>query len=93
MFWIRDSLLSPTDPETEVFRNPTNVPWLKDVALRDLALHEKHGVCADARGDVYQWNANTGGPVLTLAGKVCSSCSQSGTFSSAERLLLGYCQC
>ena len=74
----RDSLLSPIDPQIDVFRNPTNVAWLKDVALRDLALHEKHGICADARGDVYQWNSKTGGPILTLSGKVCLSYLLSG---------------
>ena len=56
--------------------------WLKDVALRDVALHEQHAACIDAKGDVYQWgdgyfgtvgsgNASTSGkPVLTLRGKV-----------------------
>ncbi|KAL5532991.1 hypothetical protein ACEPAF_4765 [Sanghuangporus sanghuang] len=65
----RDGLISPTQPEVEGFRVPTSVPWLKDVALRDLALHERHGVCVDARGDVYQWNTQSKGPSLALSGK------------------------
>ena len=67
---IRDGLISPMQPDVEGFRVPTSVPWLRDVALRDLALHERHGVCVDARGDVYQWNAQSKGPSLALSGKV-----------------------
>ncbi|KAL5490451.1 hypothetical protein ACEPAI_5284 [Sanghuangporus weigelae] len=65
----RDGLISPTQPEVEGFRVPTSVPWLKDVALRDLALLERYGVCIDARGDLYQWNTESKGPYLTLSGK------------------------
>ncbi|KAI6036529.1 regulator of chromosome condensation 1/beta-lactamase-inhibitor protein II, partial [Pisolithus microcarpus] len=34
---------------------PQTSAWLENVALRDLALHERHAACVDARGDVYQW--------------------------------------
>ena len=55
--------------------------WLKDIALRDLALQEKHAACIDAKGDVYQWgdgffgssessSSSSGKPLLTLRGKV-----------------------
>lgn len=64
--------------EVEFFQTPSTVTWLKDVALRDLALHEKHGACVDARGDLYQWGSayrgeriESKGPVLSLKGKVC----------------------
>ena len=75
----RTNLLSPDDPSIDTFRSPCNVQWLQGVALRDLALHERHGVCVDARGDVYQWGDAFFGsdtvekrtPELTLVGKVC----------------------
>lgn len=66
----REGLLSPDQPEIDSLRLPSSVPWLKDVALRDLVLHERHGACVDARGDVYQWNAGSKGPSMTLIGKV-----------------------
>lgn len=56
--------------------------WLQNVALRDLALHENHAACVDARGDLYQWGDGFFGlsdsaqdsrsmtPKLTLRGKV-----------------------
>ncbi|KAI5123298.1 hypothetical protein M0805_009319 [Coniferiporia weirii] len=65
----KEHIISPTTPEAVSFRVPSDVPWLKDVALRDLVLHEQHGACVDARGDIYQWNGKSGGPVLSLAGK------------------------
>ena len=67
----------------ESVRTPAVAGWLKDVALRDLGLHEEHGACIDALGDVYQWGdgffgthnsgdaTSSGKPVLTLRGKVC----------------------
>ena len=66
-------------------RTPTVASFLRDVALRDLAVHATHAVCVDGRGDVYQWGDGfflgqeqqpaPGGagdrmPVLTLKGKV-----------------------
>ncbi|KZT57038.1 RCC1/BLIP-II protein [Calocera cornea HHB12733] len=58
-------------------RSPQPLPHLSGVALRDLALHEKHGACVDAAGNVYQWGdgffeaAEKGArkPKLTLKGK------------------------
>ncbi len=57
--------------------------WLRDVALRELSVHERHAACVDAKGDVYQWGegfigsadagadvSSTGRPVRTLRGKV-----------------------
>lgn len=61
---------------------PTPSERFKNVALRDIALHEKHAACVDAMGDVYQWGDGfLGGepgrshtlPQLTLKGKVCGS--------------------
>ncbi|KAM5539051.1 hypothetical protein V8D89_007274 [Ganoderma adspersum] len=59
-------------------RVPSNSEWFKNVALRDLALHEKHAACVDAKGDVYQWGDGFFGgepgssharPQITLKGK------------------------
>lgn len=58
---------------------PTPSEWFDNVALRDLALHEQHAACVDARGDVYQWGDGFFGsepgtsrtkPRVTLRGKV-----------------------
>ncbi|OAX36598.1 RCC1 BLIP-II protein [Rhizopogon vinicolor AM-OR11-026] len=48
-------IIDPSEPGVERVQYPVNASWLKDVALRDLALHERHAACVDARGDVYQW--------------------------------------
>lgn len=68
-------VLTPTK-STDPIRAPAFTTWFDEkTALRHLALHEKHGVCADAQGDVYQWGdgfeATTGkrAPTLTLRGK------------------------
>ena len=78
----RTHTLSLDDHIPESIRAPAVTDWLKDVALRDLVLHERHAACIDAKGDVYQWgdgffgstgteNASTSGkPALTLRGKV-----------------------
>ncbi|KAJ7694182.1 regulator of chromosome condensation 1/beta-lactamase-inhibitor protein II, partial [Mycena rosella] len=57
-------------------KKPYAVTWLDNVALRDLALHERHAACVDARGDVYQWgegyassDLGDGQPTRTLSGK------------------------
>jgi alpha-tubulin suppressor-like RCC1 family protein len=66
------------DGSEGTLRSPTLLPWLYGVALRDLALHETHAACVDARGDVYQWgDVNTQGDIpvkllRTLRGKVSS---------------------
>ncbi|KAI9064249.1 RCC1/BLIP-II [Trametes sanguinea] len=66
------------DDLPESIRVPTPSEWFDNVALRDLALHEKHAACVDARGDVYQWGdgffgnepgSSHGKPRLTLRGK------------------------
>ncbi|KAH9952201.1 RCC1/BLIP-II [Amylocystis lapponica] len=44
-----------SDGENDSVRTPVPAGWLENVALRDLALHEQHAACVDARGDVYQW--------------------------------------
>lgn len=55
-------------------RYPVGAEFLKDVALRDLALAEQHAACVDARGDVYQWgdgfSSSSRKPTLTLRNKV-----------------------
>ncbi|KAG8737345.1 hypothetical protein FRC12_017186 [Ceratobasidium sp. 428] len=62
-------------------RSPQDVPAWTGVALRDLALHEKHAACVDAVGDVYQWGhsyhgdlpeGQVGEPQRTLSGKAKS---------------------
>jgi alpha-tubulin suppressor-like RCC1 family protein len=69
-------LIAPTTPGVDSVKWPSVANWLDNVALRDLALHEHHGACVDARGDVYQWGDGFFGtdsdrkPVLTLQGKV-----------------------
>ena len=73
----RNHVLGDDVPES--VRVPTDAAWFKNVALRDLVLHEQHAACVDARGDVYQWGdgffGSTPGqsharPELTLKGKV-----------------------
>lgn len=68
-------MLSP-DGSEDIIKTPAALPWLEDIALRDLVLHGQHAACVDARGDVYQWGQGlidseaTSGPTLTLRGKV-----------------------
>ena len=65
----------------KVFRLPTIVPWLDNIALRDMQLHKQHSACVDAKGDVYQWGdgvfgsvvQGVAGPIPTLRGKVSVS--------------------
>ncbi|KAI8998804.1 RCC1/BLIP-II [Trametes punicea] len=66
------------DDLPESIRVPTPSEWFDNIALRDLALHENHAACVDARGDVYQWGdgffgnepgSSHGKPRLTLRGK------------------------
>ncbi|KAJ6547379.1 RCC1 BLIP-II [Mycena capillaripes] len=72
----RASILSPLLPASVTIKKPWAPAWLNDVALRDLALHERHAACVDARGDVYQWGEGYASPGLddaqptrTLSGK------------------------
>ncbi|KIJ69336.1 hypothetical protein HYDPIDRAFT_123692 [Hydnomerulius pinastri MD-312] len=51
----KSNLIDPKVPGVETVQLPSNVKWLQNVALRDMALHERHAACVDARGDVYQW--------------------------------------
>ncbi|KAK7693272.1 hypothetical protein QCA50_002839 [Cerrena zonata] len=72
-------VLLPSEQTPESVKVPVNAEWLKDVALRDLALHERHAACVDAKGDLYQWGDGFFGegasssserkPLLTLRGK------------------------
>lgn len=68
----KSKTLDPSEP-TSSFPVPSDVPWLHNVALRDLALHESHAALVDARGDVYQWGdgfaTRLQKPILTLSGK------------------------
>jgi hypothetical protein len=77
LIWTRFNALAPDTPGDNV-RSPSSAEWLRGVALRDLALAETYGACADAQGDVYQWGSAfpspTAGPwkpMLVLKGKVC----------------------
>ncbi|KAG1877771.1 regulator of chromosome condensation 1/beta-lactamase-inhibitor protein II [Suillus subalutaceus] len=73
------NVIDPNEPGVQRVQCPVNASWLKGVALRDLALHERHAACVDARGDVYQWGdgffgssptskSEQQGPKLTLRG-------------------------
>ncbi|KAG1826948.1 regulator of chromosome condensation 1/beta-lactamase-inhibitor protein II [Suillus subaureus] len=73
------NVINPNEPGVQRVQYPVNASWLKGVALRDLALHERHAACVDARGDVYQWGdgffgssatseSEPQGPKLTLRG-------------------------
>ena len=81
MLIFRHNIINPNEPGVERVQYPVNANWLKGVALRDLALHERHAACVDARGDVYQWGdgffgsrptteSEARGPKLTLRGQV-----------------------
>jgi hypothetical protein len=78
MCFGRSKTLLPNGQSDEPIRVPAVAGWLEGVALRDLALHERHGACVDARGDVYQWGDGFFGqedpgnrmPHRTLRGKV-----------------------
>ncbi|EKM55652.1 uncharacterized protein PHACADRAFT_121379 [Phanerochaete carnosa HHB-10118-sp] len=76
----KNHLLSADSQIPDSVRTPAAVDWLQDIALRDIALQEKHAACIDANGDVYQWgdgffgssgsaSSSSGKPVLTLRGK------------------------
>ncbi|KAG6376199.1 regulator of chromosome condensation 1/beta-lactamase-inhibitor protein II [Boletus reticuloceps] len=72
----KSNLIGPQSPGIETFQTPVNAKWLENVALRDLALHEKHAACVDARGDVCQWGdgfscskSDVKAPKITLRGK------------------------
>ncbi|KAJ7470577.1 regulator of chromosome condensation 1/beta-lactamase-inhibitor protein II [Mycena latifolia] len=72
----RAKILSPLLPSSITIKKPFAATWLDNVALRDLALHERHAACVDVRGDVYQWGEgfassglDDGCPTRTLSGK------------------------
>ncbi|GBE82398.1 regulator of chromosome condensation 1/beta-lactamase-inhibitor protein II [Sparassis latifolia] len=73
----KNHVLSMENSTADSVHTPAAVAWLDNVALRDLALHERHAACVDARGDVYQWgdgfgqksSLSSGRPTLTLRGK------------------------
>lgn len=75
----RGHIISPDESDAAQIRTPRVASFLRDVALRDLAVHAAHAACVDGRGDVYQWGdgffaqGSASGdrkPVLTLRGKV-----------------------
>ena len=85
----RAHIISPDTSDAAQIRTPAVASFLRDVALRDLAVHATHAACVDGRGDVYQWgdgffgqqqseqSASSGKhdrkPALTLQGKVRGS--------------------
>ncbi|KAI0336350.1 RCC1/BLIP-II [Cubamyces sp. BRFM 1775] len=78
LVWGANKMHILEDELPESIRAPTPSEWFDNVALRDLALHEHHAACVDARGDVYQWGdgffgnepgSSHGKPRLTLRGK------------------------
>ena len=75
----RGRIISPGESDGAQIRTPKVASFLRDVALRDLAVHAAHAACVDGRGDVYQWGdgffaqesaPGDRKPVLTLRGKV-----------------------
>ncbi|KAG9123896.1 hypothetical protein FRC07_013587 [Ceratobasidium sp. 392] len=77
-------------------RAPQEVPDWTGIALKDLALHEKHAACVDAAGDVYQWGTayygqlpegQVGEPQRTLSGKNISKLALSAArvFALSEK--------
>ncbi|TFY62418.1 hypothetical protein EVJ58_g3879 [Rhodofomes roseus] len=77
MMNVRSHTLSIDAESPDSIRAPAIAAWLENVALRELALHERHAACVDARGDVYQWGSgfedrpgsSSGQPTRTLRGK------------------------
>ncbi|KAI0003218.1 regulator of chromosome condensation 1/beta-lactamase-inhibitor protein II [Russula compacta] len=51
----RAHIISPDASDAVQIRTPAVASFLRDVALRDLAVHATHAACVDGRGDVYQW--------------------------------------
>lgn len=90
-------MLAPNSKLGNELATPISLPFLENVALRDLALHAHHGACVDARGDVYQWGAGffreeyngKKGPVRTLQGKVRSA-AHDVVLVEIRRAVLGY---
>jgi len=71
----RNNTLLPGAENQDSIRSPTTATWLENVALRDLAIHQGHAACVDARGDLYQWGTafdaeSAEKPSRTLKGKV-----------------------
>jgi alpha-tubulin suppressor-like RCC1 family protein len=66
--------LDQANPKVDSVPYPKVLQHLSGTAFRDIALHEKHAACVDARGDVYQWGdgifQGDAKPRLTLAGQV-----------------------
>ena len=101
----RARIISPNASDAEQIRTPKVASFLRDVALRDLAVHATHAACVDGRGDVYQWGDGFFGqqqsesasgdrkPVLTLRGKVrsCLSLSMSLRSKKNDSFHLLYC--
>lgn len=93
----RTHILLPEGHTPESIRAPADAAWLHDIALRDLALHEKHAACIDAKGDVYQWGegffdssrtAEASKPLLTLRGKVCECALSPYKYSGISSLIV-----
>ncbi|KAG9095869.1 hypothetical protein FS749_009590, partial [Ceratobasidium sp. UAMH 11750] len=91
----KNKILAPGAAKDNL-RTPQDVPAWTDVALRDLALHEKHAACVDAAGDVYQWGTayhgelpegQVGEPQRTLSGKNISKLALSAArvFALSEK--------
>ncbi|CEH13113.1 REGULATOR OF CHROMOSOME CONDENSATION DOMAIN-CONTAINING PROTEIN [Ceraceosorus bombacis] len=48
-------VVAPDAPSLTLVKTPRPISYFQGMALRSIALMEKHGVCVDAAGDVYQW--------------------------------------
>lgn len=51
----RYNVVAPDTPLTTFIKTPRSIPYFDGMALRDLALEERHAVAVDASGDVLQW--------------------------------------
>lgn len=51
----RYNVVAPDAPLTTLVKTPRSIPFFHGMALRDVALEEKHGVAVDVNGDVLQW--------------------------------------
>lgn len=72
-------IISPDDSDAAQIRTPKVASFLRDVTLRDLAVHSTHAFCVNGRGEVYQWRDGSSlrglrlgieKSVLTLRGQV-----------------------
>ncbi|KAI6028459.1 regulator of chromosome condensation 1/beta-lactamase-inhibitor protein II [Pisolithus orientalis] len=65
----KSHIINPTEPKVDVVQYPTNVNWLENVALRDLALHDQHACMRRRPGKFSTSELEARRPKPTLLGK------------------------